>query len=270
MSETCRPGIKDLLQWKVEMQGSVEAALTHTSCPVVREEGMAGIPLPYQLRSDWMVTGILFLCFVLVSYVLSHGKRHLQQQFKKIRFTRERGSLFDDSTATDIRHTLALILQTCILSGFCVYDYFSDHDPVLFASVSHSLLLTVYIGFSLFYVISKWLIYNFVNWIFFNKTRNVIWLESYFNVLIGVGFFLFPLVLLVVYFNLSPQVAPYFVGGVIVIAKILLFYKCFTNFFNKIYGTFHLILYFCALEILPDLVLWQGILLANNLLILKF
>ena len=31
-----------------------------------------------------------------------------------------------------------------------------------------------------------------------------------------------------------------------------------------------LIVYFCALEILPDFVLWKGIILANNILVLKF
>ena len=31
-----------------------------------------------------------------------------------------------------------------------------------------------------------------------------------------------------------------------------------------------LILYFCALEILPDLILWRGIVIANNILVLNF
>jgi len=178
--------------------------------------------------------------------------------------------LFDDTTASDVRYTLVLILQTCILSGFCVYDYFSDHDLLLFRTVPHCLLLSIYIGYVVFFFVIKWLLYSFVNWIFFNKTRNIIWLESYFNVVIGAGFLLFPIVLLIVYFDLSPQIAPYFIGFVIIIAKILLFYKCFSNFFNKFYGAFHLILYFCALEILPDFVLWKGIILANNILILNF
>ena len=179
-------------------------------------------------------------------------------------------SFVSDTTASDVRYTLVLILQTCILSGFCVYDYFSDHDLLLFRTVPHCLLLSIYIGYVVFFFVIKWLLYSFVNWIFFNKTRNIIWLESYFNVVIGAGFLLFPIVLLIVYFDLSPQIAPYFIGFVIIIAKILLFYKCFSNFFNKFYGAFHLILYFCALEILPDFVLWKGIILANNILILNF
>ena len=217
-----------------------------------------------------MVTSVLFLCFILVSYVLAHGKKHLEQQFKNFILSKERASLFDDTTASDVRYTLVLILQTCILSGFCVYDYFSDHDLILFRMVPHYLLLSIYIGYVGFFFIAKWFFYSFVNWIFFDKVRNIVWLQSYFNIVIGAGFLLFPFVLLIVYFDLSPQIAPYFIGLIIIIAKILLFYKCFSNFFNKLYGAFHLILYFCTLEILPDLVLWKGITLVNNILVLNF
>ena len=270
MSETCHPGIAYVLQLYAEEQSRVDAALTHSVCHTSKEDGMRGMTLPYQLRSDWMVTSVLFLCFILVSYVLAHGKKHLEQQFKNFALSKERASLFDDTTASDVRYTLVLILQTCILSGFCVYDYFSDHDLILFRTVPHYLLLSIYIAYVVFFFVIKWLLYSFINWIFFNKTRNIIWLESYFNVVIGAGFLLFPIVLLIVYFDLSPQIAPYFIGFVIIIAKILLFYKCFSNFSNKLYGAFHLILYFCALEILPDIVLWKGIILANNILVLNF
>ena len=270
MSETCHPGIAYILQLYTEEQSRVDTALTHNVCHTSKEDGMRGMELPYQLRSDWMVTSVLFLCFILVSYVLAHGKKHLEQQFKNFALSKERASLFDDTTASDVRYTLVLILQTCILSGFCVYDYFSDHDLLLFRTVPHYLLLSIYIGYIVFFFVIKWILYSFVNWIFFNKTRNIIWLESYFNVVIGAGFLLFPIVLLIVYFDLSPQIAPYFIGFVIIIAKILLFYKCFSNFFNKFHGAFHLILYFCTLEILPDFVLWKGIILANNILVLNF
>ena len=270
MSETCHSGIAYILQLYTEEQSRVDTALTHNVCHTSKEDGMRGMELPYQLRSDWMVTSVLFLCFILVSYVLAHGKKHLEQQFKNFALSKERASLFDDTTASDVRYTLVLILQTCILSGFCVYDYFSDHDLLLFRTVPHCLLLSIYIGYVVFFFVIKWLLYSFVNWIFFNKTRNIIWLESYFNVVIGAGFLLFPIVLLIVYFDLSPQIAPYFIGFVIIIAKILLFYKCFSNFFNKFHGAFHLILYFCAFEILPDFVLWKGIILANNILVLNF
>ena len=270
MSENCHPGIEYLLQLYAEEQSRVDTTLTQKVYHVTGQEGMRGEQIPYQLRSDWMVTSVLFLCFILVSYVLAHGKKHLEQQFKNFSLSKERASLFDDTTASDVRYTLGLIFQTCILAGFCVYDYFSDHDLLLFRVVPHYLLLSIFIGCVVVFLLFKWLAYSFVNWIFFNKIKNMIWIESYFNVIIGAGFLLFPIVLLIVYFDLSPQLAPYFIGFVIIIAKILLFYKCINNFFNRIHGILHLILYFCALEILPDLILWKGIVIANNILVLNF
>ena len=62
--------------------------------------GMKGEPMPYLLRSDWFITGILFLCLIIISYIISKGKKHLQQQLKSIFTTRERASLFDEATGS--------------------------------------------------------------------------------------------------------------------------------------------------------------------------
>ena len=71
MSENCHPGIEYLLQLYAEEQSRVDTALTQKVHHVTVQEGMKGEPIPYQLRSDWMVTSVLFLCFILVSYVLA-------------------------------------------------------------------------------------------------------------------------------------------------------------------------------------------------------
>ena len=56
MSETCHPGIAYILQLYTEEQSRVDTALTHSVCHMSKEDGMRGMELPYQLRSDWMVT----------------------------------------------------------------------------------------------------------------------------------------------------------------------------------------------------------------------
>lgn len=270
MSDACHPGMSYLLQLYTEEQERIDVALTHPVCYTETGDGLSGILMPYQMRSDWLVTSILFLCFILVSFVLSRDMKHLRQQLKNFISNKERASLFDDRTATDMRHTLILVFQACILLGFCVYKYFTNTDVLLFKVVPHYLLLGIYIGFILLFFIFKWVIYSFVNWIFFDKAKNIMWMESYFSIVITVGILLFPIILLIVYFDIISQFAPYFICSVIIIAKILLLYKCVNNFFNKIYGAFHLILYFYALEILPELILWRGISVANNVLILNF
>ncbi|MGP1476954.1 MAG: DUF4271 domain-containing protein [Phocaeicola sp.] len=243
-------------------QGDVSNALTYEAHLSTDMYGMKGEPLPYQLRSDWMVTGVLFLCFIMVSYVLSHGKTHLIEKFKNFFSTKERVNLFD--TASDMSHTLFLIFQTCLLLGFCTFDYFFDHYNAIFTYVSHQIVLVTFIAIYMVYFALKWLSYTFVNIILFNKTKAKLWNEAYFNVVIWAGLLLVIPVLLIVFFNLSPRLTFIFVSIIVIISKFLLVYKCFTNFFNRIRYSFHFILYFCALEIFPDLIFWKGIMLWDN------
>lgn len=231
--------------------------------------GMKGEPMPYLLRSDWMITGILFLCLIVISYIVSKGKKHLQQQLKTIFSTRERASLFDDATGSDFRYTFALVVNTCILLGISAYHYVVYRTPQLLDSDNHFILLGFFIFSSMLYMVLKWGIYNTINWIFFEKSRILSWMVSYFNVIVWLGLTLLPVVLLTVYFGLTPQNSFLLMALAIISAKILLFWKCFSNFFGKIHGLFHLILYFCTLEILPDLILWKGILISCNKLILN-
>ena len=59
MSENCHPGIEYLLQLYAEEQSRVDTALTQKVHHVTVQEGMKGEPIPYQLRSDWMVTSFV-------------------------------------------------------------------------------------------------------------------------------------------------------------------------------------------------------------------
>ncbi len=229
-------------------------------------DGMTGEPLPYLLRTDGMITGLVLLCLLLAFFVTVGKTKYLQSQLKSLVSLRERASMFDEGADVDLRYTLVLVFHACVQVGFCLYDYFSKAFPALFDHFSHGLLLVGFVGFSIIFVLLKWLLYGFVNAVFFPKGNNLIWSNVFFNVWAWCGFLLLPIVLLKVYFDLSSQISILFIGFIIIIAKITLFYRCYGNFFGKIYGWVHLILYFCALEILPDLLAWKGIeIVSNNL-----
>ena len=159
--------------------------------------------MPYLLRSDWMITGILFLCLIVISYIASKGKKHLQRQLKSIFTTRERASLFDEATGSDIRYTFALILNTCVMLGICAYHYSVQLIPKLLDTSSHFVLLGLFILCGMFYMILKWGIYKTINWFFFEKYRNLSWVNSYFNVIVWLGLILLPVILS--FFILSSQ-----------------------------------------------------------------
>ena len=234
------------------------------------DSGFEGTPISYSPRTDDAIALTLLACFFLSSIALARGKKFLSQQVKDFVLHRERTSIFDSSTAADVRYLLVLVLQTCVLSGITFLNYFHDTCPALMNQVSPLLLLGIYVGFCLAYFLLKWLIYMFLGWTFFDKNKTNIWLESYSALIYYVGFALFPFVLFLVYFDLSLTNLVIIGSIILIFTKILMFYKWIKLFFHQFSGLFLLILYFCALEIVPCLLLYQGMIRINDILLIKF
>jgi hypothetical protein len=232
--------------------------------------GIEGERVSYNTRSDDVIVGVILACFFASAYVLSRSKKFLIQQLKELMAHRDRSSLFDTSTAADVRHLVVLGTQTCVLSGVCLFDYFSADIPLLTEKINPHLLLAGYVGLCVSYLIFKWMIYAFIGWVFFDKKKTSIWLESYFTIIYYAGFTLFLYALFFIYFDLSLVYMTAISLLLIISAKILILYKWIKLFFNNVYGLLLLILYFCALEILPCFIAYEGLVQINNLLLIKF
>ena len=152
---------------------------------------MAGV-LFYADLLPWI--RFISVCFVS-AYVLARSKKFLLQQVKDFMLHRERTSIFASSTAADMRYLLLLIVQTCVLGGVCIFNYFNDIWPALMERVSPHILLGVYVAVCLLYLLFKWILYSFLGWVFFDKSKTDIWLESYSTLIYYLGFALFPFVL---------------------------------------------------------------------------
>ena len=76
------------------------------------------------------------------------------------------------------------------------------------------------------------------------------------------GILLFPLVLLMAYFNMGAHYAVIYMAIILFFVKILTFYKTYIIFFRSEGSFLQNILYFWALEIVPATSMW-GILIAT-------
>lgn len=233
-------------------------------------QGVAGLPMPYVPRHDDVVTLVLLGCFFLTSYVLARSHKFLLQLVKDFLLHRERTSIFANTTATDMRYLLLLVVQTGVLGGVALFSHVCDTNPIVVTRVPPPVVLALYVGLCWLYIFVKWLLYSFLGWIFFDESRTSLWIESYSTLLYYLGFALFPYVLFAVYFNLTTQVTLIIGLVLFLFIKILMFYKWLKLFCADLYGIFLLILYFCALEIVPCFVVCQGVMELNHYLILKY
>ncbi len=232
--------------------------------------GFKGMPIPYSPKLDDGITILLLCCFFISAYVLSRSRKFLVQLMKDFLLNRERTSIFAATTAADMRYMLLLILQTCVLGAVCTFNYLIDVRPELGERIPPYILLGVYLAIALLYLFWKWVTYSFLGWIFFDGNRTSLWMESYSTLLYYLGFALFPFALFLVYFDLS-LLATVIIGLFLMFfTKILMFYKWFKLFCSNLHGSFLLILYFCALEIIPCFIVYRGVLQVNDYLIINF
>ena len=197
-----------------------------------------GTPIPYSFCMDGVVTALLLGCFFLSAYVLSRSRSHLLQLGHDFLLHRERASIFSDATGGDTRH-LMLGQPTWKLVG-------------------------VYAGVCGGYVFAKWLIYLFLGWIFLDREVTRRWIEAYTTLVYYLGFALFLSVLFIVYFQLKLEISIIIGAVLFLFLKILAFYKWLKLFCSKLYGSLFLILYFCAVEIIPCLMLYRGLVQLND------
>lgn len=229
-----------------------------------------GIPLPYSPERDDCVALVLLCCFFLSSYVLSHSHKFLLQLGHDFIMHRERASIFATSTGTDMRYLLLLLLQMCVLSGLFLFVCSGSLMPEWIERFPSFWLLGAYVGICVVYLFVKWLLYSFLGWIFFNKNTVSFWMESYSTLLYYLGFGLFLSILVIVYLHLSLQISV-IIGLVLLgLVKILMFYKWIKLFCYNLFGSLLLILYFCALEIMPCMMLYSGFVQLNDYLTINF
>ena len=95
-------------------------------------------------------------------------------------------------------------------------------------------------------------------------------MEASSSLLYYLGFALFLSILFIVYFNLRLEFMV-IIGAILFLSlKILAFYKWLKLFCSNLYGSLFLILYFCAVEIIPCLMVYRGLVELNDYLIINY
>ena len=217
--------------------------------------GVVGDPIPYVVRNDNLITGMLLACFILILVIFSKSREFLKRQYKTLIMPPH--GLDEDlrETPGERRLKALMTLQTCLLFSILGYFMMKTFETGTFVIDDGYILIFMLFGMLIVYALLKVLLYTIVNCIFFDSKKNKQLLSSLLLIAATQGVLIFPVVLLLVYFGLSLQNVLYYCIIVVIIAKFLTFYKSLIIFFRQKGGFLRNILYFCALEIVPIAVL---------------
>lgn len=244
-----------------------------TVCAVV-DDGRLGLygELPaYGMRCDTGVIALLLVGLLGMMLIVSNGKRFLIGLFKDFFFSSShaQGSFGAMKTGRELRYILFLVVQTGCLYGL-LYNYCMRDSHVLFSGFgNYSPILGIRMSVCLLYLYAKYLLYGFVNSIFYDKIKYREWKNSYLFILSLEGVLLYPLVFISVFYELPVRNAAFSFVMLHIFAVILLFYKSFAIFFRESHGLLRLIVYFCALEIAPVFVFVRILAYVNEVIITK-
>ncbi len=231
--------------------------------------GVAGDSVPYTVRGDDLLSSLLLVCFIFLVVSLSKSKRFIGRQIKDIFFTSHTERSIHE-TSIELRFQLILAGITCLVLSISSYQYTVHYVDDIFYIDNNLTLITLFFIIFIGYFILKALLYFFVNTIFFNSHQNRQWQITILFIIASEGVLIFPAMMLLVYFDLSPQKTLYYIIFSLLLLKIVTIYKCWNIFFSQNGGFLQTFLYFCTLEIIPLFNLVSGMLILIDSLKLNF
>ena len=225
--------------------------------------GVAGDPVPETLSNDSLISGLLIFCFLVMTFGFSRISGFIGRQVKDF-FYVQRGEHSVAETGDEINIQLVFSVITCLTCSLLHYLYVTatGGDTFIF-STEHMLLGVIFLVMAGYFLL-KFLLYTIVNTIMFDSSRNKKFLTLLIFLISMEGALLFPVLLLRAYFQFPIENAVIYTLIVVVLIKILTFYKTYVIFFAQKALYMQIFLYFCALEMVPLLSLWGGLAVIVN------
>ena len=231
--------------------------------------GMPGDPVPYSYANDNLVTSLLIIGFLLIAFAFSRMSNFIVGQAKNfIHPSQNRLTLSE--TSSEIYMQVVLTFLACIVYALLYYLYATEYLAKTYVTTSEYVLLGIFLVVFVGYFLMRFGLYTMVNNLFFDSSRNKKFLTSLLYLSSIEGLLLYPALALLAFMHLPAQNAIWYCLTVVILVKILTFYKSFTIFFKQNDLFLQIFLYFCALEMVPLMTLWGGLSVIVDILKINF
>lgn len=232
-------------------------SLLHTEVPY-HPYGFSTASTPFRLRHDGWSALLLFLCLLLTASLVLRLRKSFRELLRGVFFPIPGGT--DAPVLNDpLRFSTRLIAVSLLSLAAAVVTFSytqSWTDYYTFPETPYILFFAFLVLWIAYFVVKRLMI-NFINWIFFREAKIFTWQRAYTFLYASEAMLLFVFAVVVAYLPVSPSEMLLWVIILVFFFKIVLLFKTRLIFFPKMYGTLHLIVYFCTLELMPLLVMQQ-------------
>lgn len=225
--------------------------------------GTRGVPVPYNIAGDNLITCLLIICFIVATTAFTRASNVFFRNAKSFFFVQRGLTTVKTETTREFRFLLGLIAETCLVFALVFFFYVRENVAETFV-IPHYQVIGIFTLVLMVYFALRTLLYTLINWVFFDKKGREQWMRANVFVMGVEGLLLLPLVMLYSYFNISTHLAIAYVVIVVCLIKMSGFYKSYLIFFNKRGYWVQNVLYFCALELTPLVGLWEMLMLISD------
>ena len=217
--------------------------------------GVLADPAPYFSGSDDLLAALMMGTLFTSLIALALSGKFIARQVKNFFYLGNEGTTPVPDTPGELSGQGVLVAGTCLVVAIAFYYHIiHGRDDGWWVLSKHGVLGVCILGV-VAYFLFKAVAYQFVNWVFFGVKKIEQWNKSLLFLTAMEGVAMTPFVLLMLYGGLPLQTTLISLAIVALLVKIFTFYKCYLIFFRRIGAFLQIILYFCALELIPLVVL---------------
>lgn len=206
---------------------------------------------------------LLIAGFLLIAIFYHRGIKYLIQAFSNITEVKDRHSIFTNITVNETQLRFALLFQTFIAEGITLFFLINDFLTIQSENTTSLVVILCCISAALFYWMQM-LIYHLLGFVFSDPGHTRQCVESFSSVNSLLGLVLFPVILCMIYIPACTSTMLMITGICYILSRIIFIYKGIKIFLSDIYGLVYIILYLCAVEIAPLLLLYKGAILLSK------
>ena len=218
---------------------------------------MYGTPRGYTPQDDVWVMGLVLACFLMLMLLVGHQRKYIGKVSRRFFLPTNReedaGQKTTGERALPFLASLVLVGNTgAMLFAYVSWVYDLEASPLYIWSV-----LLLCLGAFAGYYLLRWLLYAFVNWVFFDRHKRHLWTSGFALLMIYESVVTFVLMCAAMFLHLPLRETGLAVAICYGLLRIMVIPYTKRIFFPDFYGLLHLFAYLCTLEILPLLALWE-------------
>jgi len=229
--------------------------------PVV-EQPAAGAALPFvpSPLHDTVSMGLLLAGLLAVLVTYRTGYKYYENLLHYLFSIRRRENLFEDHTVDETQVIGALTLNTCIVEGFVMYCAVQWWVPRLVPGMQRHVWWCIcgLTALALVFYLLQWGGYRLLGYVFSDKVGTKLLLDGFKSSQTVLGLALLPVLLLLLLYPSQGWWLLPLAGVCYAAVRVLFICKGFRIFYSNLSSILYFILYLCAVEIVP-LVVMAGV-----------